>query len=158
MEEDEVTGIERDLMEWKSGLIAGSEESQEIVTKYTEGSNGWKPTEHDEKLSLLQSMDLPEEEAFALWKAEIQTDADKEKMESLEEKGLPAIDFYRYKVAVKHMNGYENPNKPGSTKSGSRQEQVLQAIDGLNLTTAQKDLLWDYNDWSSKTRGKAPWH
>lgn len=134
-------------------------ENQELMDKSLTGSNGWKPTEGDRKLSILESMNLPEEEAFAIWKMKILDDDGRWNLKVMEEAGLPAIEYYRYKMAVKHLNGKEDPNDPGTTLRNSKQNQRLPVINSLNLTTKQKDLLWFDNDWSeSALYWKAPWH
>ena len=133
-------------------------ENQALMDKSLTGSNGWKPTEGDRKFSILESMNLPEEEAFAIWKMKILDDDGRWNLKVMEEAGLPAIEYYRYKMAVKHLNGKEYPNDPGTTLRNSKQDQRLPVINSLNLTTKQKELLWFDNGWSEKTLWKAPWH
>jgi hypothetical protein len=133
-------------------------ENQDLMEKSLTGSNGWKPTEGDRKLSILESMNLPEEEAFAIWKMKILDDDGRWNLKVMEEAGLPEIEYYRYKMAVKHLNGKEDPNDPGTTLKNSKKNQRLPVINSLNLTTKQKDLLWFDNDWKKSTLWQAPWH
>lgn len=157
MQEEGITGIERDLLEWKAGLIAGSEEAQSVKNRYTGIGNGWNQQDKDEELALVESMELPEEEAFALWKTEVADQYDLEDMEELELKGLPAIEYYRYRQAVKFLNGEENPSDPGKTKTNSKKNQRLPVINSLNLTSKQKDLLY-LLEWKPSGLYAAPWH
>lgn len=157
MQEEETTGVERDLLEWKAGLIAGSEEAQSVKNRYTGIGNGWNQQDKDEELALVESMELPEEEAFALWKTEVADQYDLEDMEELELKGLPAIEYYRYRQAVKFLNGEENPSDPGKTKTNSKKNQRLPVINSLNLTSKQKDLLY-LLEWKPSGLYAAPWH
>lgn len=47
----------------------------------------------------------------------------------------------------------------GKTDSGSKKKQILEVINALPLTPAQKDILYFQNGWSAKTLYKdAPWH
>lgn len=159
MQEEGVTGVERDMLEWQVRLMTDSEDAKSVRNRYTGIGNGWKPAEKDEELALVDSMELAEEESFALWKTVVADQYDLEKMEELEIKGLPALDYYRYRQAVKFLNGEEDPDEARKTKSGSIQAQRLQAINAMKLTTEQKDLLWFANDWSASTLyKKAPWH
>lgn len=159
MEEEGITGLERDMLEWQARLMTDSEDAQSVRNRYTDIGNGWKPEEKDEELALVDSMELAEEESFALWKTVVADQYDLEEMEELEIKGLPAMDYYRYRQAVKFLHGEEDPDEAGKTKSGSNQAQRLQAINAMKLTTKQKDLLWFANDWSASTLyKKAPWH
>ena len=151
------TGDLRGLYQAKLDKLTAAE--QDLMARYTGKGNGWKPSGKDEELSIIESMELPEEEAFALWKTVAADEYDLDDMEELETKGLPAMEYYRYRQAVKFLNGYEDPEKPGRTKSYSKQDQRLPVINSLNLTTKQKDLLWFENDWSeSALYWKAPWH
>ena len=151
------TGDLRGLYQAKLDKLTAAE--QDLISSYTGKGNGWKPSGKDEKLSIIESMELPEEEAFALWKTAVADEYDLEDLEELESKGLPAMEYYRYRQAVKFLNGYEDPQKPGRTKSYSKQDQRLPVINSLNLTTKQKDLLWFDNGWSeSALYWKAPWH
>ena len=132
---------------------------QELVEKSMEGSNGWKPTSTDRKLSVLESLELPEEEAFAIWKMKILDSEQRYKMEVLEEAGLPQMDYFRYKMAVKHLNGYEDSSEPGTTKRNSKKDMRVHIINSLDITPAQKDILYlDVEGWSKSGLYKTPWH
>ncbi|MDD7289974.1 MAG: hypothetical protein PUH00_09685, partial [Clostridiales bacterium] len=125
-------------------------------------------SETNQKLDILEQMTaeedeefgvrLPEKKAAALWYTEILDKDGREKADELEKQGLPVLDYYRYTQAVKDLNGEEDPNNPGHVISGSKQAQRLPAIDALDLTTEQKDILWFLNRWSESTLWKAPWH
>ena len=125
-------------------------------------------SETNQKLDILENMTtvedeefgvrLPEKEAAALWYTEILDKDGREKADELEKQGLPVLDYYRYTQAVKDLNGEEDPNNPGHAISGSKQAQRLPAIDALDLTAEQKDILWFLNRWSESTLWKAPWH
>lgn len=125
-------------------------------------------SETNQKLDILENMTtvedeefgvrLPEKEAAALWYTEILDKDGREKADELEKQGLPVLDYYRYTQAVKDLNGEEDPNNPGHAISGSKQAQRLPAIDALDLTAEQKDILWFLNRWSEGTLWKAPWH
>ena len=132
-------------------------EYQDLMEKSLTGSNGWKPSETDRKLSVLESLELPEEEAFAIWKMKILDDEARWDLKLLDEGGLPEMEYFRYKMAVKHMNGYEDPNDPGTTKRNSKKDMRLPVINSLDLTAKQKDILY-LEEWQPSGLHEAPWH
>ena len=155
--ERNITGAK--LTEAQSALDLLNEENKDLVEKSLEGSNGWKPTSTDRKMAVLESLELPEEEAFAIWKMKILDSEQRYKMEVLEEAGLPQMDYFRYKMAVKHMNGYEDSSEPGTTKRNSKKDMRVPIINSLDLTPAQKDILYlDVENWAKSGLYKTPWH
>ena len=155
--ERNITGAK--LTEAQSALDLLNEENKDLVEKSMEGSNGWKPTSTDRKMAVLESLELPEEEAFAIWKMKILDSEQRYKMEVLEEAGLPQMDYFRYKMAVKHMNGYEDSSEPGTTKRNSKKDMRVPIINSLDLTQAQKDILYlDVENWAKSGLYKTPWH
>lgn len=157
LNERNITGAKLTEAQNKVDLL--NKEHQELVEKSMEGSNGWKPTSTDRKLSVLESLELPEEEAFAIWKMKILDSEQRYKMEVLEEAGLPQMDYFRYKMAVKHLNGYEDSSEPGTTKRNSKKDMRVPIINSLDLTPAQKDILYlDVENWAKSGLYKTPWH
>ena len=157
LNERNITGAKLTEAQNKVDLL--NKEHQELVEKSMEGSNGWKPTSTDRKLSALESLELPEEEAFAIWKMKILDSEQRYKMEVLEEAGLPQMDYFRYKMAVKHLNGYEDSSEPGTTKRNSKKDMRVPIINSLDLTPAQKDILYlDVENWAKSGLYKTPWH
>ena len=155
--ERNITGAK--LTEAQSALDLLNEENKDLVEKSLEGSNGWKPTSTDRKMAVLESLELPEEEAFAIWKMKILDSEQRYKMEVLEEAGLPQMDYFRYKMAVKHMNGYEDSSEPGTTKRNSKKDMRVPIINSLDITPAQKDILYlDVENWAKSGLYKTPWH
>lgn len=157
LNERNITGAKLTEAQNKVDLL--NKEHQELVEKSMEGSNGWKTTSTDRKLSVLESLELPEEEAFAIWKMKILDSEQRYKMEVLEEAGLPQMDYFRYKMAVKHLNGYEDSSEPGTTKRNSKKDMRVPIINSLDLTPAQKDILYlDVENWAKSGLYKTPWH
>ena len=157
LNERNITGAKLTEAQNKVDLL--NKEHQDLVEKSLIGSNGWKPTSTDRKLSVLESLELPEEEAFAIWKMKILDSEQRYKMEVLEEAGLPQMDYFRYKMAVKHLNGYEDSSEPGTTKRNSKKDMRVPIINSLDLTPAQKDILYlDVENWAKSGLHKTPWH
>lgn len=155
--ERNITGAK--LTEAQSALDLLNQENKDLVEKSLAGSNGWKPTSTDRKLAVLESLNLPEEEAFAIWKMKILDSEQRYKLEVYEEAGLPQMDYFRYKMAVKHLNGYEDSSEPGTTKRNSKKDMRVPVINSLDLTPAQKDILYlDVEGWAKSGLYKTPWH
>lgn len=79
-----------------------------------------------------------------------------EKLKSLEDAGIgyDVIVQYKYKTALLTAD----KDKNGKTISGSKKDKVLRVINSLPITSAQKDALYLYADYSSKDIRKTPWH
>lgn len=136
-----------------------NKEYQDLLEKSLTGSNGWKPTRGDRELAVLESMNLPEEEAFAIWKMRILDEQQRWELKLLDEGGLPEMEYFRYKMAVKHMNGYEDPSEPGTTKRNSKKDMRVPIINSLDITPEQKDILYlDVENWAKSGLYKTPWH
>ena len=70
--------------------------------------------------------------------------------------GIPAATFYdawKYK-----SNATADVDANGKSISGSKKWKVLAYINGLNLTSAQKDSLYYAFGWAKSTINEAPWH
>ena len=68
------------------------------------------------------------------------------------------IDVYlNYKAQAKQCKGIQDAD--GKTISGSKKTQLLDVINSLPITSAQKDALYFANGWAeSKLYKEAPWH
>lgn len=128
-------------------------EEADLIQTYSEGDTGWKTLKKHHQLAVLEGMELPEEEAVALWYSRIlYSDENRKEADMLEFKGLPKEKQYQYYQLTKFANGYEDKKKPGRTKSGSRQDQIIPIIKSMDLTKEQKKLIWiDIENWSANT-------
>lgn len=95
-----------------------------------------------EKLALIAKSKLTEEQKAALYKNTVAGDEDLEKMESLARADISDIQYFQYKVA-----------SSGMTKKAEK----MQAINSLDLTSAQKDAIYYAEGWAQSTIGQAPW-
>ena len=77
--------------------------------------------------------------------------------EKVEPYGISVDVYYDYSKQKSKCKGADN-NGDGKTDSGSVKAEVLQVINSLPLTYAQKDALYYLNGWSAKTIREAPWH
>ena len=77
--------------------------------------------------------------------------------EKVEPYGISVDVYYDYSKQKAKCKGTDN-NGDGKTDSGSKKAEVLQVINSLPLTYAQKDALYYLNGWSAKTIYEAPWH
>lgn len=129
------------------------EEEADLIQTYSEGDTGWKTLKKHHQLAVLEGMELPEEEAVALWYTRIlYSDENRKEADMLEFRGLPKNLQYQYYQQTKYLNGYEDSSKPGRTKSGSRQDQIIPIIKGMGLNDTQKRIIWvDIENWSANT-------
>ena len=75
----------------------------------------------------------------------------------VEPHGISVDVYYDYSKQKAQCKGTDN-NGDGKTDSGSKKAEILQVINSLPLTYAQKDALYYLNGWSAKTINEAPWH
>jgi hypothetical protein len=71
--------------------------------------------------------------------------------------GITVDVYYDYSKQKSKCKGVD-ANGDGKTDSGSVKAEVLQVINSLPITYAQKDALYYLNGWSAKTIYEAPWH
>ncbi|MBQ6177732.1 MAG: hypothetical protein IJK29_11085 [Bacteroidales bacterium] len=76
---------------------------------------------------------------------------------TLQGSGIGLDAYIRYAEAASKAKGTDKDGD-GKTDSGSKKAAIMQIIDKLNITTAQKDALYYFNGWSAKTIKEAPWH
>jgi hypothetical protein len=77
--------------------------------------------------------------------------------EKVEPHGIDIDVYYDYSKQRSKCKGVD-ANGDGKTDSGSVKAEVLQVINSLPITYAQKDALYYLNGWSAKTIYEAPWH
>ena len=73
-----------------------------------------------------------------------------------EAKGISPQEFYIYKENTNDLTADKDAN--GKTIDGSKKAMVLNAIDNMNLSAAEKDWLYYLNGYSEKAISEAPWH
>lgn len=102
-----------------------------------------KDSEKDgEKLRIIMSSSLTDDQKGILYLNTLAKDEDKEKIEVLKGAYMDAYQYLAYKTAISGLSG---------------RFEKLNAINTLELTNYQKDALYYMNDWSEKTHDKAPW-
>lgn len=74
----------------------------------------------------------------------------------VEPHGISIHVYYDYSKQRSKCKGTDK-NGDGKTDSGSVKKEVLQVINSLPITKAQKDALYYINGWSSRTIYEAPW-
>ena len=95
-----------------------------------------------EKLRIIMSSSLTDEQKGILYLNTLAGDEDKEKIEVLEDAYMDAYQYLAYKTAISGLSG---------------RFEKLNAINTLDLTNYQKDALYYMNGWSEKTHAAAPW-
>lgn len=102
-----------------------------------------KDSEKDgEKLRIIMSSSLTDDQKGILYLNTLAKDEDKEKIEVLKGAYMDAYQYLAYKTAISGLSG---------------RFEKLNAINTLELTNYQKDALYYMNDWSKSTIGQAPW-
>lgn len=77
---------------------------------------------------------------------------------TLRSAGLTEEQFLSFREQKAKCNGTDSDGD-GYRDSGSVQAEVLPIIDAMPISDEQKDVLWYFCGWSSKTlKKKAPWH
>lgn len=96
-----------------------------------------------QKFDWLQSSGMALASQAEIYFADMASDKVLETQAELEmSSGITAVQFYQYKVA-----------SSGMTKKAEK----MQAINGLDLTSAQKDAIYYAEGWAQSTIGEAPW-
>ena len=65
--------------------------------------------------------------------------------------------YYDYYNRASQCDGEKDP-KTGKTISGSKKSEILEVIDSLSISKAQKNALYLANGWSEKNLKNAPWN
>lgn len=76
---------------------------------------------------------------------------------SLDECGIKPDVYKKYKDLSSKCTGVDEDGD-GKADNGTKKEQILEAIDSLPLSIAQKDALYFLNGWSEDTLYDAPWY
>ncbi len=114
---------------------------------YYFGTKGLKATDDTsvttQKFAFLQSSGMDLTSQAEIYFADMASDKVLQTQAELEiSSGITAEQFYQYKVA-----------SSGMTKKAEK----MQAINSLNLTSAQKDAIYYAEGWARSTIGQAPW-
>ncbi len=114
---------------------------------YYFGTKGLKATDDTsvttQKFAFLQSSGMDLTSQAEIYFADMASDKVLQTQAELEiSSGITAEQFYQYKVA-----------SSGMTKKAEK----MQAINSLNLTSAQKDAIYYAEGWAQSTIGQAPW-
>lgn len=114
---------------------------------YYFGTKGLKATDDTsvttQKFAFLQSSGMDLTSQAEIYFADMASDKVLQTQAQLEiSSGITAEQFYQYKVA-----------SSGMTKKAEK----MQAINSLNLTSAQKDAIYYAEGWARSTIGQAPW-
>ena len=95
-----------------------------------------------DKMRLIDRSHLTDEQKASLYKSLVAEDSDLEKINALKATGITDYQYLQYKIATSGL---------------TKKEAKLNAINTLDLTTAQKDALYYLNSYASSTHGDAPW-
>ena len=126
-------------------------EAMDAVEYYSEADYGtvtyllmdMKDLETDaEKMRLIGSSDLSEQQKASLYKSMVAGDEDLEKISALQDADITDYQYFQYKL---------------TTSGLTKKEAKLNAINTLDLTDSQKDALYYLNSYASSTHGDAPW-
>ena len=126
-------------------------EAMDAVEYYSEADYGtvtyllmdMKDMETDaEKMRLIDSSDLTEQQKASLYKSMVAGDEDLEKISALQDADITDYQYFQYKL---------------TTSGLTKKEAKLNAINTLDLTDSQKDAMYYLNSYASSTHGEAPW-
>ena len=95
-----------------------------------------------EKLRIIMSSRLTDEQKGILYLNTLAGDEDKDKIAVLQDAYMDAYQYLAYKTAISGLSG---------------RFEKLNAINTLELTNYQKDALYYLNGWSAKTHDDVPW-
>lgn len=110
-----------------------------------------------QKMEYLENANLSERTKAELYFANLASDTELEKAAELEQScGITSERYWQYKIAVKGLQADKDAD--GNPISGTKRVKVLDAINGLSLTAAQKDALYLAAGYSEKTLYETPWH
>lgn len=114
---------------------------------YYFGTKGLKATDDTsvttQKFAFLQSSGMDLTSQAEIYFADMASDKVLQTQAELEiSSGITAEQFYQYKVVSSGM---------------SKKAEKMQAINSLNLTSAQKDAIYYAEGWAQSTIGQAPW-
>ena len=109
-----------------------------------------------QKMEYLENASLSERTKAELYFANLASDTELEKAAELEQScGITSERYWQYKIAVKGLQADKDAD--GNPISGTKRAKVLDAINGLSLTAAQKDALYLAAGYSEKTLHETPW-
>lgn len=126
-------------------------EAMDAVEYYSEADYGtvtnllmdMKDLETDaEKMRLIDSSDLTEQQKASLYKNLVAGKEDLKKIYALLDADITDYQYFQYKLATSGL---------------TKKEAKLNAINTLDLTNDQKDALYYLNSYASSTHGEAPW-
>lgn len=110
-----------------------------------------------QKMEYLENASLSERTKAELYFANLASDTELEKAAELEQScGITSERYWQYKIAVKGLQADKDAD--GNPISGTKRAKVLDAINGLSLTAAQKDALYLAAGYSEKALHETPWH
>ena len=95
-----------------------------------------------EKMHLIDSSDLTEQQKASLYKNLVAGKEDLKKIYALLDADISDYQYFQYKL---------------TTSGLTKKEAKLNAINTLDLTNDQKDALYYLNSYASSTHGEAPW-
>lgn len=126
-------------------------EAMDAVEYYSEADYGtvtyllmdMKDLETDaEKMHLIDSSDLTEQQKASLYKNLVAGKEDLKKIYALLDVDITDYQYFQYKL---------------TTSGLTKKEAKLNAINTLDLTDSQKDALYYLNSYASSTHGETPW-
>ena len=124
-------------------------------TKDFETKNG--KSSNTQKMEYLESADLSEKSKAEIYFASLASDSDLQKQTELEtSSGITPVQYWKYKAATTGLEADRDAN--GKSISGSKKRKVLDAINRMDITVAQKDALYFANGWAKSTLSDAPWY
>ena len=86
----------------------------------------------------------------------VMQDSSYAKVQAAYEQGISPSAYVQYWSDIKKISGDKDAN--GKSISGSKKSKVLTYINSLDLTTEQKDYLYEENGYAASTLGEAPWY
>lgn len=79
-----------------------------------------------------------------------------EKLEAAVADGISVYNYVSFRYDIKDLEG--DKDKDGNVIPGSKKEKIVEVIDGLNLTSEQKDFLYLQQRYSEDGLRDTPWH
>ncbi len=88
--------------------------------------------------------------------SEMMDDDTYEKLEEATKEGISVYNYVQYRYDISNLKS--DKDKDGNVIPGSKKEKIVEVIDGLNLTSEQKDFLYLQQRYSEDGLRDTPWH
>lgn len=143
-------GIDRTTLYQYETAAAAVEPDKDAAGKTVAGSKNKK------LFAQVDALDLNEDQKAALYTARVDDVSEDKYYQQAVDAGVSAWDYVQFRANTGAMAA--DKDSAGKSISGSKKEKVLAFIDGLDLDSAQKDVLYYAAGYTQSKIGESPWH